>query len=57
MKTHIETDQEYIERTTKIDMDYIHSTLQKCLSGNIDELMINESLELIKKYKLYTFNQ
>ena len=57
MKTHIETDQEYIKRTTRIDMDYIHSTLQKCLSGNIDELMINESLELIKKYKLYTFNQ
>ena len=49
MKTHIETDQEYIERTTKIDMDYIHSTLQKCLSGNIDKHMIKESLELIEK--------
>ena len=57
MKANIETAQEYIKITTRIDMDYIHSTLQKCLSGNIDELMINESLELIKKYKLYTFNQ
>ena len=31
MKAYIETDQEYINRTARIDMDYIHSTLQECL--------------------------
>jgi len=49
MKAHIETDQEYIKRTTKIDMDYIRSTLLKCLDGNVDKHMIKESLELIEK--------
>jgi len=47
----IETYQEYIKRTTRIDMDYIHSALQECLNGNVDKHMINESLELINKLK------
>ena len=63
MKAHIETDQEYINRTTRIDMDYIHSTLQECLSaikyytsgfgdgGNIDIYMINESIALVEKHR------
>ena len=42
---------EYINRTTRIDMDYIHSTLQECLNGNTDETMINKSLELVEKHR------
>ena len=51
MKAYIETDQEYINRTARIDMDYIHSTLQECLGGNIDKYMINESITLIEKHR------
>ena len=51
MEAHVETDQEYIKRVTKIDMDYIHSTLQECLKGNVDAHMNNESLELVEKYR------
>lgn len=42
---------EYINRTTRIDMDYIHSTLQECLNGNTDEAMINKSLALVEKHR------
>lgn len=42
---------EYINRTSRIDMDYIHSTLQECLNGNTDETMINKSLELVEKHR------
>tara|TARA_R100000008_G_scaffold85664_1_gene76238 strand:- start:391 stop:561 length:171 start_codon:yes stop_codon:yes gene_type:complete len=48
---HIETDQEYKDRTSRIDMDYIHSTLQECLNGNTDESMINESIALVEKHR------
>ena len=51
MEAHVETDQEYIKRITKIDMDYIHSTLQECLKGNVNKHMIYESLELVQKYQ------
>jgi len=51
MRAYIETDQEYITRTTRIDMDYIHSTLQECLNGNTDETMINESIALVEKHR------
>lgn len=51
MKAPIETDQEYINRTTRIDMDYIHSTLQECLGANIDKYMINESIALVEKHR------
>ena len=51
MKAYIETDQEYINRTARIDMDYIHSTLQECLGGNIDKYMINESIALIEEHR------
>lgn len=42
---------EYINRTARIDMDYIHSTLQECLNGNTDESMINKSLALVEKHR------
>ena len=42
---------EYINRTSRIDMDYIHSTLQECLNGNTDQTMINKSLELVEKHR------
>ena len=32
-------------------MDYIHSTLQECLNGNVDESMIEYSLQLVEKYR------
>jgi hypothetical protein len=50
---HIETDQEYKNRTSRIDMDYIYIliTLQECLNGNTNESMINESIALVKKYR------
>ena len=51
MKAYIETDQEYIDRTSRIDMDYIHSTLQECLGGNIDKYMIEESITLIEEHR------
>ena len=51
MKAHIETDQEYITRTARIDMDYIHSTLQECLNGNIDKYMVEESIALIEEHR------
>ena len=51
IKPHIETDEEYIKRTTRIDMDYIHSALQECLNGNVDQRIIKVSLELINKLK------
>ena len=50
-KIHIETDQEYKDRASRIDMDYIHSTLQECLNGNTDESMINESIALVEKHR------
>ena len=62
MKAHIADEiedwinQEYIERTTKIDMDSIHSTLNECrtfpqISRRELITMINESLKLIEKYR------
>jgi len=51
MKAPIETDQEYINRTSRIDMDYIHSTLQECLGANIDKYMIQESIALVEKHR------
>ncbi len=51
MKAYIETNQEYITRRCRIDMDYIHSTLQECLNGNTDETMLNESIALVEKHR------
>ena len=39
------------EVSATIDFNFIYSTLEKCLKGNLDENMISESLELIEYYR------
>ena len=48
IKAITETDQEYLGRTSRKDMDYIHSTLQECGNGIID---IDEAIMLVEKYR------
>ena len=45
------TTDQYINRVHRVELDYVHATLQECLNGNIDEHMIESSLELIEKYR------
>tara|TARA_R100001082_G_scaffold15129_1_gene7745 strand:+ start:3447 stop:3734 length:288 start_codon:yes stop_codon:yes gene_type:complete len=47
----IKEDEEYIQSIARVHMDYIHSTLQECLNGNVDESMIEYSLQLVEKYR------
>ena len=51
IKAITETDQEYLERTSRIDMDDIHSTLQECGNGIIDKHLIDEAIMLVEKYR------
>tara|TARA_R110001583_G_scaffold183_7_gene1723 strand:- start:117 stop:326 length:210 start_codon:yes stop_codon:yes gene_type:complete len=46
-----EEDEQYIQSIARVHMDYIHSTLQECLNGNVDESMIEYSLQLVEKYR------
>ena len=47
----METSGQYINRESRIELDYVHNTLQECLNGNADKHMIESSLELIEKYR------
>jgi len=47
----VEPDEEYRNRQSRIDMDYIHSTLQECLNGNVDRYMVGKSLALVEKHR------
>ena len=46
-----ETDEQYINRVSRIELDFVHSTLQECLNGCIDEAMINKSLDIVEAYR------
>ena len=47
----METSDQYINRESRIELDYVHNTLQECLNGNVDKHMVEESLNLIEKYR------
>ena len=47
----VKEDEEYIQSIARVHMDYIHSTLQECLNGNVDMIMIEYSLQLVEKYR------
>jgi len=46
-----ETDEQYINRVSRIELDFVHSTLQECLNGCIDEGMINTSIAIVEAYR------
>ena len=49
-----ETSNQYINGIrgeSRIELDYVHNTLQECLNGNVDKHMIEESLNLVEKYR------
>ena len=47
----METSDQYINRESRIELDYVHNTLQECLNGNVAKHMEDESINLIEKYR------
>ena len=38
----------YIENESRIKLDAVHSTLQEVLNGNVDKVLVEESLAIVE---------
>ena len=41
----------YKERESRIKLDVVHSTLQEVVNGNVDKVLIEESLAIIEELR------
>ena len=46
-----ETAEQYINRVSRIELDFVHSTLQECLNGCIDESLVTRALDIVEAYR------
>ena len=51
IKSYMEFDQQYINRVSRIQLDYVHSTLQEVINGNIDKSMLEQSMSFIEEIR------
>ena len=51
IKSYMEFDQQYINRNSRIRLDYVHSTLQEVINGNIDKSMLEQSMSFIEEIR------
>ena len=51
IKSYMEFDQQYINRVSRIRLDYVHSTLQEVINGNIDKSMLEQSMSFIEEIR------
>ena len=45
------TENTYIERESRIKLDAVHSTLQEVINGNVDKVLIEESLAIVEELR------